>query len=102
MTKSIAIIIAVFLAMPAFAQSVRELREQVAGELAAYCKRGSPISVGSDALSFGSDGVATVRLAEFSCDWEFTNHPFCGARYCTVRDYEYRGGRFVVVGERLQ
>jgi len=84
------------------AQSVRELRQIVTEEVQAECKLGSTVTVGAMAMSFADDGVATVRLGEFNCNWKATNHPFCGARACTLRDYEYRDGEYQVVAERLE
>lgn len=90
-------------ATTAVAQSVGDLRAQVAAELQPYCKSGSRISVGADAITLTAGNTrAVVQLSSFTCQWEFVNHPFCGVRYCTVREYAVRGGAFKVVSERLE
>lgn len=90
------------LSVTASAQSVRELRQLVTDELQAECAAGSKIIVGANAMSFADNGIATVLLSEFNCDWVNLNHPFCGARACTVRDYEHRNGAYQIVAERLE
>lgn len=78
------------------------LKGMIAGEVAAQCVSGSPITQRDGTYSFASNGNVIVRMGGFNCQWEFNNHFFCGARACETREYAVEGSDVRLVREYLE
>lgn len=67
------------------------IKAEMISELAGYCQAGSTISGDDKAFTITGNGNLKVELGRLQCQWEFINHPFCGARACEVREYLVEG-----------
>ena len=85
----------------AAAQDTDRLVQMVAGEIAPYCNAGTPLTMEQGTVTL-SGNQARVRLGGFQCDWEFTNHAFCGARYCETRIYQWSAGGWRMIDSLLE
>ncbi len=79
-----------------------ELKSQIFGEVREQCKSGSKITYADSAFSVTEKATVLVRLGHFDCDWLYTTNYFCGAKACTVREYEVDGSSHALVREFLQ
>ncbi|MBU4528316.1 MAG: hypothetical protein KUA43_09025 [Hoeflea sp.] len=78
------------------------LKNMVTSEVQLQCKPGSDISQEAGTFSIAPSGYVVVRFAGFSCNWEYINHYFCGARACTTREYDVSGSDIRLVKEYLE
>jgi len=78
------------------------LKAMITAEVQKECKAGSPATYSDAAFSLKGPGVVVVRLGGYSCQWEFTNHFFCGVRACEVREYTVQGSAVTLTKSYLE
>lgn len=66
-------------------------KASIISELSEFCRSGSRITGEAKAFSTNAAGNLIAELGHLQCQWQFTNHPFCGARACEVREYQVEG-----------
>lgn len=78
------------------------IKSIIISEIAEYCNAGSRLTGADKAFTLNENEILIVELAQFQCQWEFSNHPFCGARACEVREYKIEGSDSTLVKNYLQ
>lgn len=81
--------------------AIDSLRAFIASEVGAECASLATLEMADE--MFTVDGLQIqVDLGFAQCDWRFINNPFCGARLCELRTYDYRDGGFTLTSSILR